>query len=423
VSRKRRGSRLFSGQPGLLLVSEDIPGIVMPAPPPVEDLPPLEEDEGAFDIDALHAAEDAADASGHEGPLRVFLGAPGTEEPEENQAFSDQEAQPAVADDGPIWDVSALAMPEAPSEDASGDEGALDFLDEDHDVSEDEVIELDGAPPPLVMQVSLDESPDLSAADWSDDTPTVPALANPLPAVIRDAPPPVHVTSDGDPLEVPDRTPFEVEPAGDDFSEDGPTRVEAMVSDALDDGALSSGDWDEDEVTFFGDGERGEFSEEERSIPDEPPSLKAQPPGKSPNFRPIPDKVDPPVVPILMALIGIVVIAVILVMKYGGEESTVQGTLDNPVKSRPPLSAPRTPSVTRSAEAPVGDMGYVSITSDKPAIIYVGGVERGDTPMMRMEVSPGSHRIMASDVETGARKVVNIVVSRGEERPIRFQFK
>ena len=46
---RRRGSRLFSGHPGLILVSEDIPGITMPAPP--ADLPPLEDEEPDADDD------------------------------------------------------------------------------------------------------------------------------------------------------------------------------------------------------------------------------------------------------------------------------------------------------------------------------------------------------------------------------------
>ena len=172
MGKKRRGSRLFSGQPGLLLVSEDIPGIIMPAPPSIAELPPLEEEDDVFDIEALHAEEDAEESAGQQGPLRVFLGAPGTDaEPSEE---SPAEAVAEAADDGPIWDVSALAMPEAPGEDA---EESLEFLDEGHDVSDDDVVALDTAPPPLVMKVSLDDDPGLSPGDWAeDDGPTVPAM-------------------------------------------------------------------------------------------------------------------------------------------------------------------------------------------------------------------------------------------------------
>ena len=54
---RRRGSRLFSGHPGLILVSEDIPGITMPAPP--ADLPPLEDEEPDFDLMSFRQEEDA----------------------------------------------------------------------------------------------------------------------------------------------------------------------------------------------------------------------------------------------------------------------------------------------------------------------------------------------------------------------------
>jgi hypothetical protein len=204
-------------------VSEDIPGIIMPAPPSVKDLPPLEE-EDTFDLEALHAEEDAAESEGHEGPLRVFLGAPGGEESQDPPTPEATEAAPRQ-EDGPIWDVSALAMPEAPEAEATGGAGdALDFLDEDHDVADDDVVSLDTTPPPLVMQVSLDEDPGLSAGDWSDESPTMPAI--PAPAVIRDDPPPVHVSVQGDPLDVPDRTPFAADEVESDFFEDASTRVE-----------------------------------------------------------------------------------------------------------------------------------------------------------------------------------------------------
>ena len=53
---RRRGSRLFSGHPGLILVSEDIPGITMPAPP--VNIAPLEEEEPDFDLMSFRQEED-----------------------------------------------------------------------------------------------------------------------------------------------------------------------------------------------------------------------------------------------------------------------------------------------------------------------------------------------------------------------------
>ena len=117
---RRRGSRLFSGHPGLILVSEDIPGITMPAPP--ADLPPLEDEEPDFDLMSFRQEEDAEEeAESHDGPLRVFLGgeqAPTPVVPEEDEA--------------PVFDVSALAMPAGP-DDGFDDDDPLRFMDDGDD--------------------------------------------------------------------------------------------------------------------------------------------------------------------------------------------------------------------------------------------------------------------------------------------------
>ena len=76
---RRRGSRLFSGHPGLILVSEDIPGITMPAPP--ADLPPLEDEEPDFDLMSFRQEEDEEELS------------PSVEMDEEDEKHRD-EAQP-----------------------------------------------------------------------------------------------------------------------------------------------------------------------------------------------------------------------------------------------------------------------------------------------------------------------------------------
>ena len=391
----------------------------MPAPPVFKDLPPLEEDEDTFDIDELHAAEDALEAEGTEGPLRIFLGAPSGESvppvPMEAEAAEGLE-------DGPIWDVSALAMPEAPDdghEESHGDD--LAFLDDSHDVSEDDVVSLDNTPPPLVMQISLDEDPGLSEGDWSDESPTVPSRLASAVTVPNDTPPPVQVSAQGNPMDVPDRTPFAVGTDEAGLAEHAPTRVDALVSDALGDGESPESEWNEDEATFFGDGPPSA-----RSVPDTPPTLRPQSPDHGAGFRPIPEKLDPPMVPILAALLVLVVVAFVLVLQFGGNDGTsLPGTLENPIKARPPASVARTGlSATGATEqAPVGDVGFLTIESDKDAIIYVGDQKMGTTPLTRIEVAPGNHRVLAMDVETGARKSATAVVVRGQDRRIVFQFR
>ena len=130
---RRRGSRLFSGHPGLILVSEDIPGITMPAPP--ADLPPLEDEEPDFDLMSFRQEEDAEEeAESHDGPLHIFLGgeqAPTPVVPEEDEA--------------PVFDVSALAMPAGP-DDGFDDDDPLRFMEDGDDFDASDIVDLDGTP-------------------------------------------------------------------------------------------------------------------------------------------------------------------------------------------------------------------------------------------------------------------------------------
>jgi hypothetical protein len=128
-------------------------------------------------------------------------------------------------------------------------------------------------------------------------------------------------------------------------------------------------------------------------------------------------------VPVLAALIGIVVIAGVLLMKFSASEAPTPGSLDNTVKARPPVSARPAVTAKPATETPVGDLGFLNIESDKDAIIYVGDRKVGTTPLKRVEVTPGNHRVLAMDVETGARKLATTVVVRGQERRIVFQFR
>ena len=230
---RRRGSRLFSGHPGLILVSEDIPGITMPAPP--VNIAPLEEEEPDFDLMSFRQEEDEEEAAeSHDGPLRVFLG-------------GDQAPTPVVAeeDESPVFDVSALAMPAGPY-DESDDDDSLRFMDDEDDFDASDVVDLDGAPPPvLAMGVSAAVSLD-DASAW-DDSPTQPGPAETSElstAVIRDTPPVVQATL-GDPVELPD----------DPFSIDDPA-VPALAAEdeptALEPGGPADVVWDEDDKPVEG---------------------------------------------------------------------------------------------------------------------------------------------------------------------------
>ncbi len=415
---RRRRSRLFSGSPELLLVSEDIPGIVMPAPP--ASFPPIEdEDEHEFDLSALHAEEDAEEAEASEGPLRLYIGAPSSDG-EETAPVLDAE------DDTPIWDVSALAMPEASDEDG----GSLDFLDADEDVEDEDVVEIDAAPPPLVMSISTEVSEGMSPpSDW-EDSPTVPAQAIPVgPAVIRDTPPPVHLESDGDPVDLPDRLPFADETAAalsmadeDAFlAQDMPTKVDAIMSMGEDEdlGPIENEWVDDAETEFFAapDGVQADSV----SLP--PPQLKPEPPRSSPAFRPIPDKKDPPLVPILGLLVFMVVFAAVLAVAKCGDPAPPEGTVDNPIKARPAVPTPvetARPAPSKQAQSSVG---FLTVETNEKAIIYVDNVKQGRSPVHNIELPPGNHKIRALTLETGHRQVVTAHVVAGETRRVVLEFQ
>lgn len=103
--RKRR-SKLFSGRPGVGLVDEHVPRVMMPDPPPRPAEPEPEEEEGP----SPPSADEEREEVGSEGPLRVFIGVPGAA----------GVRPPLPHGVGPVWDVSARA---ASVDRASGESG------------------------------------------------------------------------------------------------------------------------------------------------------------------------------------------------------------------------------------------------------------------------------------------------------------
>ncbi len=405
---KRRGSRLFSGQPGLLLVSEDIPGITMPAPPP-KDAPPLVDDEPEFDLASFHAEEDQEDAElGHDGPLRVFLG-----------ADTDADAPAAMVEvaeesDAPVFDVSALAMPAGPGDDDyADDDSALEFLSDTEEVNEEDIVELGVAPPVLAMGVSTELNID-DAADW-DESPTQPHAtppSAPSTAVIRDAQPtnfpsaPLASSADIDPLDLPEPDNFLVE---DEVADVSHSLVDAAPDDVI---------WDEDDTGFFEDAPT-----QQRAIPTEPPRPRVDTQGESRTFRAIPDKEDPSILPLLLILIGIVIMAVAFSLRYAGSEPVAA---NNTAPAAAPILAPPTtqqPAVRPQVNDVARNVGFLSIDSDKAANIYVDDRKVGITPVVKAQVVPGRHRVLAVEVETGKRKALTADVQQGEERRVRFAFQ
>jgi len=401
---KRRGSRLFSGQPGMLLVSEDIPGITMPAPPQA-DAPPLVDEEPEFDLELFRRQEDEEESEqSHDGPLRVFLGA-------DDEVGSDADVSGGEV---PVFDVSALAMPEGPA-DEYGEDEPLRFMDDGEDFEFDDVVQVDGvSPPSLSMGVSAEVSLD-SASAW-EDTPTQPGpreSAGPSTAVIRDTPPALAmpVTSSIDPLDVPDADPFEI-PAAMEAAQQAQDGAAERPADVL---------WDDDDTGFFD----VQAEKQAAGLPAEPPRLMVDTEGESRKFRAIPDKEDPPILPLLIILIGIVIMTIALWLSYASEGDAVvePAPVVPAVIAAPAIKpAPRTEGPGQPSEV-AQNKGFISVDSDKPATIYVDDRIIGITPLRMAEVSPGPHRVLAVEVETGKRKAVTADVERGSERRVRFAFQ
>ncbi|MBC8454914.1 MAG: hypothetical protein H8D71_01770 [Deltaproteobacteria bacterium] len=388
---KRRGSRLFLGQPGMLLVSEDIPGITMPAP--LSFAVPLEAEEPDFDLNLFHAQEDEEEArEQNEGPLRVFLGGEDTEIHEDDA-------------ETPIFDVSALAMPEGPT-----DNSPLSFMDDSVDVDVDDIVHLGtSAPPAISMGVSAAVSMD-DGGLW-DDAPAQPEQETRSTAIIRDQPPAVRAAP-------------QTEEMGHGF--DLPETVDASVEDEWSNQPDVEGPaevvWDEDDTGFFNVDQKAK-----PGIPVEPPRVQPAVTGESRSFRAIPDKEDPPILPLLIIMIGIAVMAVALGVRSASEpeKATVVPTTEpapNPVVAPVIRPAPRTESLGQVGEVATAN-GFLTVESDHAANVYVDDRKVGITPIVKIEVTPGRHRVLAVEVETGKRKAQTADVAQGEERPVRFAFQ
>ena len=177
--------------------------------------------------------------------------------------------------------------------------------------------------------------------------------------------------------------------------------------------------WDEDDTGFFEDAPT-----QQRAIPTEPPRPRVDTQGESRTFRAIPDKEDPSILPLLLILIGIVIMAVAFSLRYAGSESAV--VAEEPTRMAMPASAPpasQTPAPRPQVNNVARNVGFLSIDSDKPANIYVDDRKVGITPVIKAQVVPGRHRVLAVEVETGKRKADTADVQQGEERRVRFAFQ
>jgi hypothetical protein len=82
------------------------------------------------------------------------------------------------------------------------------------------------------------------------------------------------------------------------------------------------------------------------------------------------------------------------------------------------------------ADAPARDeaaagrraVGFLSVTSDVPANVFVDGRRLAQTPVVRHALKPGAHRIVVVAVRTKERRVREHTVRRGQHLEVEEHF-
>jgi hypothetical protein len=70
------------------------------------------------------------------------------------------------------------------------------------------------------------------------------------------------------------------------------------------------------------------------------------------------------------------------------------------------------------------ELGYLTITSNVPAYVYVDGTKiKGRTPIRKYAVQPGSRTITMEVIKTGERKNFRLSVAKGQDLKIMETFE
>ncbi len=71
------------------------------------------------------------------------------------------------------------------------------------------------------------------------------------------------------------------------------------------------------------------------------------------------------------------------------------------------------------AEAPSADSGYLTVTSEPPARLFVDDVDTGSvTPVVRYAVKAGRHKVTLVSLDGKMRRSLGIVVAAGKEQKL-----
>ncbi len=88
---------------------------------------------------------------------------------------------------------------------------------------------------------------------------------------------------------------------------------------------------------------------------------------------------------------------------------------EKPPRERPPRDPePREPKEPIKDPTPAGPPGFVSIDSDPYATIYIDGKKIGVTPLARIPLAPGAHRVRAVS-SRGGEQLFNVTIDSGKD--------
>jgi serine/threonine-protein kinase len=96
------------------------------------------------------------------------------------------------------------------------------------------------------------------------------------------------------------------------------------------------------------------------------------------------------------------------------ESRTVKLTLEK--TPPPPPPAPPPDLAAKEKDKDKDPPGYLTLATEPASVIYLGAKELGQTPLLKVELPPGTHTLTAVNTKRGLRKKFNVTISSGKVR-------
>ena len=121
---------------------------------------------------------------------------------------------------------------------------------------------------------------------------------------------------------------------------------------------------------------------------------------------------------IALLVLGAVIAVIVLVVNSGGSEREHAVTPPPPppenIVRTPPAPPPDAPEMTKEDIIAVSRRGYFSINATAKTAIWIDGQLHGHTPMTRLPLEPGPHKVKAVGPR-GKSKLLNITIYGGQD--------